>query len=50
MAAHAVVVISAFFTALDDLDRQLGAALNSASLELTQGRVKITLGDHRYAR
>jgi hypothetical protein len=33
-AAHAVIVITAFFAALDDLDQQLGAALNSASLEL----------------
>jgi len=34
-AAHAVLVVTAFFAALDDLDRQLGTALNSASLELT---------------
>jgi hypothetical protein len=35
-AAHVVLVISAFFTALDDLDAALQTALNSASLELTQ--------------
>jgi hypothetical protein len=35
-AAHAVLVISAFFTALDDLDEELRTALNSASLELTR--------------
>jgi hypothetical protein len=34
-AAHAVLVVSAFFTALDDLDAELETALNSASLELT---------------
>jgi hypothetical protein len=35
-AAHAVLVVSAFFVALDDLDTELGTALNSASLELTK--------------
>ena len=35
-AAHAVLVVSAFFAALDDLDAELGTALNSASLELTK--------------
>ena len=35
-AAHAVLVVSAFFAALDDLDTDLGTALNSASLELTK--------------
>src|SRR5262249_15417630 len=34
-AAHAVLVVSAFYAALDDLDQQLGTALNTASLELT---------------
>ena len=35
-AAHAVLVVSAFFLALDDLDAELGTALNSASMELTK--------------
>ena len=35
-AAHAILVVSAFFAALDDLDTELGTALNSASLELTK--------------
>jgi len=35
-AAHAVLVVSAFFAALDDLDAELGTALNSTSLELTK--------------
>jgi hypothetical protein len=34
-AAHAVLVVSAFFAALDDLSDDLRAALNSASMELT---------------
>ena len=34
-AAHAVLVVSAFFAALDDMDAELSTALNSASLELT---------------
>jgi hypothetical protein len=35
-AAHAVIVISAFFEALDDLDRELSTALNIASLEFSE--------------
>jgi hypothetical protein len=35
-AAHAVLVVSAFFAALDDLDAELRTALNSASLELAK--------------
>jgi hypothetical protein len=35
-AAHAVLVVSAFFAALDDLDAELRTAINSASLELTK--------------
>jgi len=35
-AAHTVLVVSAFFNALDSLDAELGTALNSASLELTK--------------
>lgn len=35
-AAHAILVVSAFFAALDDLDTELGTALNSASLELSK--------------
>lgn len=34
-AAHAVLVVSAFFAALDDLDAELNTALNSGFLELT---------------
>ncbi len=35
-AAHAVLVVSAFFAALDDLSDDLYAALDTASLELTK--------------
>lgn len=35
-AAHAVLVVSAFFAALDDLDAELNTALNSGFLELTK--------------
>jgi hypothetical protein len=35
-AAHAILVVGSFFNALDDLDGELGSALNSASLELTR--------------
>lgn len=34
-AAHAVLVVSSFFTALDDLGEELNVALDSALLELT---------------
>jgi hypothetical protein len=34
-AAHAVLVVTAFFAALDDLSTDVSAALNSASLEMT---------------
>jgi NACHT N-terminal Helical domain 7 len=35
-AAHAVLVVSAFFAALDDLDAELRTALNSATLDLSR--------------
>jgi hypothetical protein len=45
-AAHAVLVVSAFFSALDDLDSELGAALNSATLDLTRGE-QVSLASYR---
>jgi hypothetical protein len=45
-AAHAVLVVSAFFSALDDLDEELGTALNSATLELTRGE-EVSLASSR---
>jgi hypothetical protein len=35
-AAHAVLVVSSFFEALDDLDAELRTTLNTASMELTR--------------
>jgi hypothetical protein len=47
-AAHAVLVINAFFTALDDLDEELRTALNSASLELTRLEQAAIAGDREW--
>ena len=43
-AAHAVLVVSAFFAALDDLDAEVNTALNSATLKLTRDE-QVALAD-----
>ncbi|WP_432929598.1 hypothetical protein ACQPZZ_05650 [Microbispora sp. CA-135349] len=46
-AAHAVVVVAAFFDALDDLDDEILTALNTASLELTRDEQVALAGGRR---